>query len=108
MDWSDAPPETNAWLARQKERLEPQLRDTAFAMVQLDGSDDDVDPRWCVELGYLIMLNKPILVMKPRGSRIPLKLRQVADEIVDYDPALDLEQQPLVEAKVKAFDKAHS
>jgi nucleoside 2-deoxyribosyltransferase len=42
--------------------------------------------KFAVELGFAIMLNKPIIAVLQPGGTLPDKLRLVADEIV-YMPA---------------------
>jgi nucleoside 2-deoxyribosyltransferase len=48
------------------------------------------DVKFAVELGFSIMLDKPIIAVMLPGAEIPAKLRLVADEIVTAD--IDTEQ----------------
>lgn len=47
-------------------------------------TENGPDPKFCVELGYMIALNKPIIVVVHGDTEIPEKLRKVADEIVEW------------------------
>lgn len=76
-----------AWLeyAQQaREKLEPMVKDSAIAMSVYSGK---IDPKMAIELGYMIMLDKPIIAVVTPGVKVPNKLAVVADEIVEL--ALD-------------------
>lgn len=76
-------PEWKAWEANVHEQLIPQLRSSgAVAQIVPRG---DTDVKFAVELGFSIMMNKPILAMVQPGSEVPEKLRLVADVIVEVD-----------------------
>jgi hypothetical protein len=44
-----------------------------------------LDVKFAVELGFMVMLDKPIIAVVSPGSKVPLKLAKVADEIVEGD-----------------------
>lgn len=44
------------------------------------------DPTCLVQLGFAMMLEKPILLLVPHGTRVPSALRRVADSVQYYDP----------------------
>lgn len=46
---------------------------------------DDIDVKFCVELGAAIMMNKPIIAVVHKGRTAPEKLAKIADEIVYAD-----------------------
>lgn len=70
------------------EGLVPQLKDSAVA-VAICPADEQLDAKFCVELGAMIMLDKPILAFVAPGRHIPDKLLLVADEIVQADITTD-------------------
>ena len=79
------PFEDPAWLdyARQaKENLVPMIRDSAVAVSIVS---DKLDPKLAIETGYMILMDKPIILAVTPGSKIPSKLALVADEIVEVD-----------------------
>lgn len=86
--WLDtlSPGERTEWDAFvehfRRDTLE-KLAGSALVMSLIPKTGFDV--KFAVELGAAIMLDKPILAVVPAGQRIPAKLRQVADEIVDAD-----------------------
>lgn len=68
------------------EGLVPKV-DGAAVCVSVVGEGDyaNIDPEFCVQLGVMIMLDKPIIAVQMPGAVIPDKLRLVADEIVEAD-----------------------
>lgn len=73
--------------------LIPKLEDSAYCAVLVGGGDrEKVDVQWCVELGAMIMLDKPIMAIAVAGQPIPNKLRLVADEIVELDSGLETDE----------------
>lgn len=66
------------------EGLVPKLKESAVA-VAICPSEEGVDAKFCVELGAMIMLDKPIVLVRPNAREIPPKLRLVADHIIEAD-----------------------
>lgn len=91
-DGSDDPFQDPGWLAYAKharETLEPMVRDSSVAIAVSDGR---IDPKMAMEMGYMVMLDKPIIALVAPGSKVPNKLAIVADEIVEGtidDPTLN-------------------
>lgn len=86
---SDSDPfDDPAWqrYAKQaREKLAPMIKDSAITVSVYSGGDPD--PRMAIELGYMILLDKPIIAVVTPGAEVPGKLAIVADEIVEL--ALD-------------------
>ena len=94
MDWlEDLTPEQRAdW----NDFVEHFRRD---AMEKIAGSDafisivpkaDEVDVKFVTELGFAIMLGKPLIVLVTPGASVSAKLRAIADEVVEMD--IDVEE----------------
>lgn len=66
-----------------------------------------VDAKFCVELGVMIMLDKPILALVHPDSHVPEKLRLVADKIVAIDISTP-EGRAAVSREVHAFAESVS
>ena len=66
------------------EGLVPKIIDSAVC-ISLAPSDDSLDAKFCVELGAMIMLDKPIIAIVSPGQTISEKFRLVADEVVEVD-----------------------
>lgn len=82
---SDDPFEDPEWLdfARQaRENLVPMIDKSAVAVSIVS---DKLDPKLAIETGYMVLMDKPIILAVTPGSKIPSKLALVADEIVEGD-----------------------
>ena len=66
-----------------------KMTESAF-VAQLVPDKDGFDVKFAVELGAAIMLDKPILAIVIPGAEMPLKLRLIADVVVEAD--LDTEE----------------
>jgi hypothetical protein len=80
--WND--PEAKAWVARTHEKLIPMIDKSAYVM-SLVPNDGEADVKFAVELGFCIMMNKPILAIARPGTVISPKLAKVADKIIFVD-----------------------
>ena len=81
-DWWDYP-EVEAWLTRCREVLAPMVDKSAIGMAIIGSKPD---PKIAVELGYSILLDKPIVLVVPEGVAIPDHLNRVADYIIPLTP----------------------
>jgi hypothetical protein len=81
------------------EGLVPKVQDSAFC-VSLCPTDESnrIDAKFCVELGVMIMLDKPIIAVIAPGAPLPRKLELVADKIVHADITTDAGRELLMEA----------
>lgn len=71
----------------------PKLRNSAVMMSVLPDFPigmEEISPKFCVELGVSIMLDKPIITGVHSGSRVPAKLAQISDRIIEWDPDPDV------------------
>jgi len=81
----DDPFEDPEWLEyaeHVKKTLIPMINDSAVAVSLVS---DKLDPKLAIETGYMILMDKPIILAVVPGSKIPAKLALVADEIVEMD-----------------------
>lgn len=76
-------PEAREWAQRVRTELVPKLRESALTVSLVPRGDSDV--KFAVELGMSIMLDKPIIAVVAPGAKVPDKLVQVADLIVEGD-----------------------
>jgi hypothetical protein len=75
-------PEWQDYQRRIRAELIPMIKDSAVTVSLVPG-DGKLDVKFAVELGFMIMLDKPIIAVIPSGRKVPLKLAKVADEIVE-------------------------
>jgi hypothetical protein len=99
----DYGPEGERFFRLAREELLPKLRETALFLSLFA---DDPDPKYCMELGMAIALDKPIITVVPRGRTIGEHLRRVSDAVledVDFDdPDADRERVQDTIARVLA------
>ena len=80
MDW-ESDPDWIAYRDRVKADLIPMIKNSGVTVSLLP--EGEVDVKFAVELGLMIMLDKPIIVVVPPGVSMPQKLALVADAIVE-------------------------
>lgn len=75
--------EDRAFQQAVSEGLVPQMEDSHFAVALCPtGGPHKVDAKFAVELGVMIMLDKPIIAVVAPGATVPEKLKLVADKII--------------------------
>jgi nucleoside 2-deoxyribosyltransferase len=99
--WND--PRWKAYMTRVRTELVPKIDASAMGLSIVPTNPADVDVKFAVELGLLIMLGKPLLLVADPGTVLPPKLALVADEIVtvDRDAMNDPEAQERLQAAIK-------
>jgi hypothetical protein len=73
-----------AYEKRCREELLPMMNDSAI-MMSLVPKNLETDVKFATELGFMIMMEKPIIAIIPPGTKVPLGLAKVATEIVEGD-----------------------
>jgi hypothetical protein len=80
------------------EGLVPKLAKSNYAVAVCPTAEDRIDAKFCVELGAMIMLDKPIIAVVDPDVSVPRKLEQVADKIVHADVSTEAGRAVLMEA----------
>jgi nucleoside 2-deoxyribosyltransferase len=78
--WKDDP-DVQEWARRMLSDLVPMISDSDCTVSLLPHGEPDV--KFAVELGFSIMLDKPIIAIVDPGQQIPARLLRVVDEIVE-------------------------
>ena len=82
--WDD--PIAQQWVQHVLHETAPMMADSAIMATIVPGKEDDEydegDVKYWVELGAMIMMGKPIVVIAVGQRQIPPKLELIADEIV--------------------------
>lgn len=73
-------------LERWAKRATDGLANSAV-MLSLFTESVEKDPIPVLQLGYALVLDKPIVIVAPEGRHIPWGIRRVARAIEFYDPA---------------------
>jgi hypothetical protein len=81
--WDD--PEMQKYLDHARRELQPMIEGSAFCMSIAPSSDPD--PKICMETGYMMWLDKPIIVLAEPGQAIPRNIRKVAFRVIYGNPA---------------------
>jgi nucleoside 2-deoxyribosyltransferase len=90
----------DAYAADVRDNLVPRIDDSAI-VASLVPDDLVGDVKYAVELGYSIMLDKPIVLIvgdRRTADRLPRKLRLVADRIVVADLTTTAGQETIADA----------
>lgn len=67
-----------------REEMVPKMRGSAYVMT-VAPTGGDVDVKIAVEIGYAILMDKPLIVLKPAGRTVAEKLLRIADHIIEGD-----------------------
>jgi nucleoside 2-deoxyribosyltransferase len=76
-----ANPKWERYAERVRRELIPMINDSAVTLSLVPSGKTDV--KFAIELGFMIMLDKPIIAVVTPGTKVPAKLIAVADEIVE-------------------------
>lgn len=85
--------ELKRYLEHAAREMIPMMKDSALSIAILNA---DPDPKLCLEIGAAIMLDKPLIILVPRGERVPANLKRVASRIVFGEP-----NDPKVQAEIQ-------
>lgn len=76
-----------------------QMIQKSGMFLQIYAEDQTKDPIALIQLALAILMDKPLLILAPEGTRINDKLRRVADDITFFVPG-DPEQLKAVTVKM--------
>lgn len=89
--------------ARFRNEVLPKLLDSAvFLSIHSDNPDWDV--RQATELGAALLLDKPLLLIVPKGRTLGEHLRRAADVVVDEWDATDADAQVRIHAAMRQIE----
>lgn len=75
------------------EGLVPKMEASAMCISLLPPEGMRLDAKFCVELGAMIMLDKPIVTLVTPGETVPPKLALISDHIIYADLRTDEGQE---------------
>jgi len=86
-DWADSP-DFRSYAEHVIRDVVPQMKDSAvFLTIAPDGGIADV--KQAVEIGFCILLDKPLIVVAPPGRHVAERLLRVADHVITADISTD-------------------
>lgn len=81
-------------------RVLPNMKDSAMVLsIAPQGGEADV--RMAVEIGFAILLDKPLIVIAPKGRHVAERLIRIADHVITADITTD-EGREQIAAAIKA------
>lgn len=93
-DWSDAPG-FREYAKHVIDDMVPAMRDSALVMTIAPLADDAADVKQAVEIGYAILLDKPLVVVVPPGRHMGEKLLRIADHVITADVTTEAGREQL-------------
>lgn len=75
-------PEMQEFLQHYKHNVLPKVKESAVTIALWSG---EIDPKQAIELGYMVALDKPIVLLVEKGCHVPEKLARIADVYMEYD-----------------------
>src|SRR5262245_11174441 len=100
-EWENSP-EWRRYVHSAIEDMLPKLRGSAFALMLVPG---ETDVKFATELGFSIMLDKPIIALVTPDSHPSEHMMRVADEIVEGDFATEAARVSTQERLSQAMDR---
>lgn len=82
--WDD--PQARRWARNVLDDMVPKLRESAISLSIVPDNLAEGDVKYAVELGFSMMLDKPIILLVQPGMQVPGKMLAVADAVVEFDP----------------------
>jgi nucleoside 2-deoxyribosyltransferase len=76
--------EWGRFVAHQREHTLKAMDSSAY-VVSLVPSTENLDVKFAVELGFAVMLGKPVIAMAMPGTPVPYGLRKVAEAVIVAD-----------------------
>ena len=82
-DWADSK-EFRRFAQDWIKRVLPNMKDSAMVMtIAPNGGEADV--KMAVEIGFAILLDKPLIVVAPPGRHMAERLLRIADHVITED-----------------------
>jgi nucleoside 2-deoxyribosyltransferase len=76
------------WEDRARRDLEPKVASSAYV---ISLAPEKIDPKVALEMGYALLLDKPIVAVVPPGRSISRNLGRVAERVIRLSAPLSTE-----------------
>jgi hypothetical protein len=87
--------EAKDFLSYAETEMFPKLEASLMSMVVCDGRHDAA---MAVQLGAMLLMDKPLIVVVVKGAKVSAKLRMIADELVEIDVFDDTAREEVARA----------
>lgn len=91
-----------------EQTLVPLIAESAVGVSVVPVDRTETDVRFAIQIGLLIMMDKPIILVVEPGTSVPSKLVKVADHIVETDLCEAAGKRQLLEAIESVVAKLRS
>lgn len=81
----------------------PKIMSSAVTLSIFGGDGSDFDVKQATELGAMLLLGKPVLLVTVRGAQLPDGLRRAADVVIEDWDANDPASQEQMNAALSAL-----
>ncbi len=98
-------PDVKAWLDRAVTEMFPKMQGSVMSLIV---GAEHPDAKLALEVGAAVLLDKPLLIIIPRGAKFSNTLRSVATEVVEIDDMKDPASQAAVRAAIELVLRARS
>ena len=86
-----------------RENLFPKVYESHVVIAFVPGKPESLDAKFAIELGAMVMFDKPILAFIQPGTKIPEKLSRVVDRFVELGDLNDPKEKKRLMDSVNAF-----
>jgi nucleoside 2-deoxyribosyltransferase len=83
-DWTDND-EFRSWAKDVLKDMVPKMAGSAY-VISIAPPRGLADVKIAVEIGYAILLDKPLIVFAPKGRHVAERLLRIADHVITGDP----------------------
>lgn len=91
-------PENMEFFRHCEQTLVPLIAESAIGVSVVPVNRTETDVAFAIQVGLLIMMDKPIILVVEPGTSVPAKLVKVADRIVEADLCDEAGKKQLLEA----------
>jgi hypothetical protein len=87
----------------------PKILSSTVYLSIYSGDGADFDVKQATELGAMLLLDRPLILVTVKGARLPTRLAKAADAIIeDWDPEDALSQDLLATAVIRLTHRAEA
>jgi hypothetical protein len=80
----------------------PKIMSSSIFLQIYSGDGTDFDVKQAMEMGAMLLLDKPLIIICPAGRKIPTRLARAADYIIEDWDATSTDSQERLSAAIKA------
>jgi hypothetical protein len=81
----------------------PKIKDSAMSILLAPGAEPDA--KIAVELGFILLLDKPLILVVPEGRHVQRHLFAAADAVVEWDEDPEVLQGKVMQAMTQVVQE---